>query len=110
MKENKIRYKLWLEKNNKIVIGLGRDELLRQIEKTGSIKKAAEKVGISYKKAHEYIKAMEKRTGKKIVETYRGGKKGGGASLTPFARDLLGKFEGIKKEFDELIKKLENNE
>ena len=107
MKKSKIKYKLWLEKDGEIIIGLGRDKLLREIQKTGSIKRASENLGISYKKALEYIKAMEKRTGKKLVETKRGGKERGGSKLTPEAKKLLEKFEHIKKEFDNLIKQLE---
>jgi len=108
MKNTQIKYKLWIEKDGDIIIGMGRDKLLREIENTGSIKKASEKVGISYKKALEYIKAMEKRTGQKIVETFRGGKEKGGARLTPFAKKLLQDFEHILKNFENLKQKLEN--
>ncbi|EDP74191.1 winged helix-turn-helix domain-containing protein [Hydrogenivirga sp. 128-5-R1-1] len=109
MKKNEIKYKVWLEKDGEIIIGLGRDELLRKVQETGSIKKAAESIGISYKKALEYIKAMEKRTGKKLVETKRGGKERGGSSLTEEALILLNRFEKIKKDFDSLVRKLESN-
>ncbi|RMA97527.1 winged helix-turn-helix domain-containing protein [Hydrogenothermus marinus] len=109
MKKRKIKYRVWLEEDGEIIIGIGRDELLKQIEETGSIRKAAENVGISYKKALEYIKAMEKRTGKKLVETFRGGKEGGGARLTPYAKKLSQEFEDIKSKFDKLVKTLEKN-
>lgn len=109
MKKNEIKYKVWLEKDGEIIIGLGRDELLRKVQETGSIKKAAESIGISYKKALEYIKAMEKRTGKKLVETKRGGKERGGSSLTEEALILLNRFEKIKEDFDSLVRKLESN-
>jgi molybdate transport repressor ModE-like protein len=108
MKTTEIKYKIWIEKDGDIIIGMGREKLLREIEKTGSIKKASENIGISYKKAIEYIKAMEKRTGKKIVETFRGGANKGGAKLTPFAKKLLKDFEEILKRFEKLKSSLEN--
>lgn len=97
-----IRYKVWLEKDDEIIFGIGREELLKAIKETGSILKASEKCGLNYRKALFYIKAMEERTGKKIVETFRGGKKRGGARLTEFGETLLQDFEKITKEFEKL--------
>ena len=102
----KVRYKVWLEKDKDIVMGLGRDKLLREIEKTGSISKAAKAVGMSYKKAWSFLKTMENRLGIKLVETRRGGRGGGGTRLTEEARKLLSEFEKIKKEFEKLAQKL----
>ncbi|WP_037919740.1 winged helix-turn-helix domain-containing protein [Sulfurihydrogenibium subterraneum] len=102
-----VKYKVWIEKDGEIIMGLGRDELLREIEKTGSIKKSAEKVGISYRKALYFIDAMEKRYGKKIVESVRGGRGGGGSKLTEEGKKLLKEFEKVIKEFE---KAKENSE
>lgn len=102
----KIKFKLWLEKDKDIIMGLGRDKLFREIEKTGSISKAAKKVGMSYKKAWSFIKTMEDRLGIKLVETKRGGKGGGETVLTKEAQKLLKDFEKITKEFEKLAKKL----
>lgn len=103
----KIKYKVWLEKDNEIVIGMGREKILREIEKTGSISSAARNLGISYKKAWQYIKAMEDRLGIKLVESKKGGVKGGGSRLTPEAKKLLKKFEKVLKEFEKTKEKLE---
>jgi molybdate transport repressor ModE-like protein len=95
-----VKYKVWVEKDGEILIGLGKDELLRQIEKTGSIRQAAENMGITYRKAIYFIDAMEKRSGKKIVETFRGGAGGGGSKLTEYGKQLLNEFEKVVKEFE----------
>lgn len=96
-----IKYKVWIEKDGEILMGLGRDELLREIEKTGSIRQAAESMGITYRKALYFIDAMEKRAGKKIVEKVRGGAGGGGSKLTDYGKQLLKEFEKVVKEFEE---------
>ncbi len=98
----KIKYKVWLEKDNEIVMGLGREKLLKAIEKHGSISKAAKEIGLSYKKAWSFLKAMEERLGKKLVETHIGGAGGGGAKLTSFAKELI-------KEFDDIVEKVEKS-
>ncbi len=103
-----IKYKVWLEKDGEIIIGMGREKLLKEIDKTGSIKKAAENLGISYKKAWEYLKAMENRLGKKLVETHKGGKYGGGSQLTPYAKKLISDFEKVQQSFENLKKTLED--
>jgi len=105
----KIKYKIWFEKDGEIVMGHGREELLRKIDEVGSIKKAAEELGITYKKAWEYINAMEKRLGVKLLETQRGGAKGGGSKLTEEARKILEDFKKVENEFEKLKNKLEKN-
>ena len=102
-----IKHKVWLEKDGEIIIGMGRESLLKAIKETGSILKASERVGINYRKALFYIEAMEKRTGQKIVITFRGGKEKGGAKLTEFGEGLLKDFESISKEYEKLKEKLE---
>ncbi len=103
-----IKYKVWLEIDGEIIIGMGREKLLKEIDKTGSIKKAAENLGISYKKAWEYLRAMENRLGKKLVETRKGGKSGGGSILTPYAKKLVKDFEKVQLSFENLRKTLED--
>ncbi|SNZ03997.1 molybdate transport system regulatory protein [Persephonella hydrogeniphila] len=106
----KIKFKVWLEKDKDIIMGLGRDKLLREIDKQGSISKAAKEVGMSYKKAWSFIKTMEKRLGIKLIETKRGGKGGGGAYLTDDAKRLLKDFEKITDAFERLTRELSKDE
>ncbi len=88
-------------------MGMGREKLLREIEKQGSIAAAARQIGLSYKKAWKYIKSIEERLGKKLVETQKGGKKGGGSKLTQDAKELLEQFDNVIKEFEKIKEKLE---
>jgi molybdate transport system regulatory protein len=103
----KIKHKIWIEKDNEIIMGMGREALLRAIKETGSITKAAEKVGLNYTKAMSYIKAMEERSGQKIIITFKGGTEKGGAKLTEFGEGLLKDFESIVKEYEKLRERLQ---
>ncbi len=98
-----VKLKLWIEKEGEPVFGDGRYELLRLIDETGSMNKAAKELKMSYRKAWGDIKLMEERLGIVLVETATGGKGGGGARLTQEAHELLGKYDEFRKDINELI-------
>ena len=108
--ELEIRSKIWIEVGGEPVFGRGRRFLLEAIESHGSINRAAEEVGISFRKAWGHIKVMEERLGVKLIERQTGGKNGGGALLTDDAKMFLNKFSlleaGIREAVDEKFKKL----
>jgi len=97
----RVRFKLWLEKGGEPIISEGKYRLLKEIEKSGSILGAAERLGLSYKRAHCQIKTMEERLGMKIVERRRGK----GARLTKGGKDLLDYYEGVVQEFQRLAER-----
>jgi len=98
-----VKIRLWVEKDNKPIFGDGRCKLLRLIDKTGSMNKAARELKMSYRKAWGDVKLMEERLGIKLVETVTGGKGGGGASLTTEAYDLLEKYEKFRGDVYKVI-------
>ena len=98
-----IKFKVWLEEDGLPVLSLGKYNLLKEIEKTGSIKEAAENLGLPYKKAHVYIKLIEERLGCKIVKRERGK----GTTLTEKGKRLLKLYEEIIKECQKRVKELE---
>ncbi|MBI5846915.1 MAG: winged helix-turn-helix domain-containing protein [Nitrospirae bacterium] len=100
-----IKSKLWIEADGKPVFGRGRWFLLEAIGKYGSINQAAKEINISYRKAWGYIKAMEERLGFKLIERQTGGKNGGGAVLTPAARDFLKKYRSMEAGINEFVDK-----
>ena len=65
-------------------------ELLRLIRATGSVNKAALKLGIPYSTAVRRIKVLEARLGLKLVLSTRGGVNGGGSMLTREALEIIG--------------------
>lgn len=100
-----IKYKVWLEKDGEVVAGNGKVGLLKWVNELGSIQRAAEKYGMSYRHAWGMIQKMEKRAGLKLVETKIGGKEGGGAQLTPQARKFLDDYESFRKGLDRSVEK-----
>jgi len=98
-----IKYKVWLEKDGEVVVGNGKVGLLKMVSDLGSIQKAAEKMGMSYRHAWGMIQKIEKRSGFKLVETQVGGKEGGGARLTPQGNELLNQYSAFRKGLDEAV-------
>jgi len=93
----KIKSRIWIEANGNILLGEGRVSLLKAIETTGSLSKAAKSLGMSYKKAWSLIDAVNKRAEQPVTSTNIGGKGGGGAELTPYGKSLVSTFETINK-------------
>jgi len=98
-----LRSKIWLEIDGETVFGSGRRALLDEIDKLGSINKAAKAINISFRKALSYIQSMELRLGKDLVIRQAGGKNGGGASLTDEARSLLDQYRTLEKGVQETL-------
>lgn len=87
--------------------GPGIAELFERIERTGSIRAAAGEMEMAYSKAWRLITTAEKETGKKLIDSHTGGKRGGGASLTEEGRSLLKRYRSfeaeLRKKGDELF-------
>lgn len=105
-----IRSKVWLEAQGRPVLGPGRLLLLQYIDRQGSISRAAKLLKMTYRKAWGQVKAMEARLDQPLVEKQAGGAGGGGARLTPEARELLAKYfrltEGIEEEVDRRFREI----
>jgi molybdate transport system regulatory protein len=96
--------KIWIEYKGKPVLGKGGAEILEQIEKEESISKAVVKLGMSYRYVWSYLQKMEKSIGKPIIETYRGGKAGGGgAKLTKLGKTLLDEYRRVEDYLGEVL-------
>jgi len=100
----KIAYKIWLDRNGK-AFGEGPYRLLRNVERTGSLSKAAAGMGMSYSKAWRLMRNLEKRLNFVLLERHTGGASGGGSLITPKARDLLDRYEKFQKDVDGVLEK-----
>jgi len=89
----KLRYKIWLEKNGEKAFGDGPLDILCRVERTGSLRQAAEEINMSYSQAWNLIKDLEERLGFNLLRRKVGGNKGGGSEITEEARELMMKFE-----------------
>jgi molybdate transport system regulatory protein len=74
-------------------------DLLRAVDRSGSLNAAAEEHGRSYAHAQRRVVELEEAFGA-LVERQRGGSGGGGSSLTDAATDLLAAFERTRTGFE----------
>ena len=86
-------FKIWLEEKGGVAFAEGRRMLLESIDRLGSLNAASKELGMSYRAAWGKIKATEKALGIKLLKVTTGGKGGGGATLTPEAKELISKYK-----------------
>lgn len=90
MEKPTVRMHLWLESGENVYFGMGRVMLLNRIEELGSLRKAADSLGMSYRAAWGKLRATEEALGVELVETT--GTRRGGYRLTPAGIRLRDKF------------------
>ncbi|WP_082597223.1 winged helix-turn-helix domain-containing protein [Rhizobium sp. Root708] len=78
-------------------LGRGKMELLEHIRETGSISAAGRAMDMSYRRAWLLVSDMNRMFKEPVVESQRGGQKGGGASLTAFGDELLSRFRQMEQ-------------
>ncbi|MBN2259360.1 MAG: LysR family transcriptional regulator [Clostridiales bacterium] len=96
-------WKVWLVNGNRKVFGKGPKDLLVNIEKYGSINRAADEMNMSYSKALKLMNTIEKEMGIVVLERHTGGNSGGGSYLTEDAKELISKFEQYEEESEKAI-------
>ena len=106
----KIDGRFWFTNNGKYFAGSGRIELLKKIQETGSISKAAKAMEMSYKAAWDSVDVMNKITGQALVSRTSGGKNGGGSKLTEAGVKFIEQYEKYEKLFDEFLLLIDENE
>jgi molybdate transport system regulatory protein len=99
----KVAGSLWIECDGERFFGPGRVELLQRIEETGSINKAAKKMGMSYKKAWEMVNSLNSQATKPFVITQTGGEKGGGSIITSQAKQLINYHNELRQRFRKFL-------
>jgi molybdate transport system regulatory protein len=85
-----VRLHLWLETGEGVLFGSGRAQLLERIVSCGSLKSAADSLGMSYRAAWGKIKKTEEILGFRLIEKSHGNR--AGYQLTEFGRLLMASF------------------
>lgn len=98
----RLLYKIWLDYKGR-AFGDGPARLLEGVEKYGSLRKAAQELGMSYNKAWRILHAAEQRLGFPLLDRSVGGSLGGGSRLTPQAQDLLDRYRAVLVEAAEAL-------
>lgn len=99
-------FKLWLRGDDpKEVFGSGKWRLLEAIEREGSLRAAAEVLGISYRKAWGDLRKAEKALGVMFLERRRGGSDGGETRLTVEGRKWLKEYRRFHEQVAKSVDK-----
>jgi molybdate transport system regulatory protein len=77
-------------------IGPGKIALLERIASAGSISAAARALDMSYKRAWDLVEEMNQLVGKPVIAARTGGRRGGGARLTPVGLSIVNRFRAIE--------------
>jgi molybdate transport system regulatory protein len=78
-------------------VGPGKIALLEQIAALGSISAGGRAMDMSYRRAWELIEELNTIFGKPVVDSRSGGKKGGGATLTPLGLALISRYRAMER-------------
>jgi molybdate transport system regulatory protein len=95
-----IKYKIWIEKDGKVVFGKGRETIFKAIDEQHSLNAASKKLEMSYRAVWGKLKASEERTGMKLVDIHVREKS---TLLTPQARAIIDRFEKLEKDIEQLL-------
>jgi molybdate transport system regulatory protein len=103
----RVRMKLWLEADGKVLFGHGRLQLLQAIGETGSLAGAAKVMDMSYRAAWGRLKASEDRLGLALVEP--GGRGRRTSDLTAQALDILRWYQELEAKAEEFLARAETS-
>ena len=77
-------------------MGPGRAELIEGIARLGSISAAARDMGMSYRRAWLLVEAINRGFREPVVVSAIGGRRGGGAEVTPFGLNMVARFRRME--------------
>lgn len=80
------------------MLGPGKADLLEQIRATGSISAAGRAMGMSYRRAWALVEEMNAAYRAPLVESARGGARGGGAWLSETGEAVLTAYRGLEED------------
>src|ERR1700710_1843326 len=91
------RLTIRIDFTNGSALGPGKVRLLELVAETGSIRKAAAGMKMSYRRAWLLLKALDEAFDEPLVATATGGKAGGGALLTPLGWRVVKEYRSLEK-------------
>ena len=87
---------LFLDDGGEKFFGEGPCRLLHAVEATGSLRGAAQSMGMAYTKALKLLRRAEAALGFALTSRAAGGRDGGGSSLTPEGKEWLQRYEAYR--------------
>ena len=84
--------------NNDVILGAGKIQLLKSIDREKSLSKAARVIGMSYRRAWLLIQELNESLAEPVLITQKGGQAGGGSVLTPTAFQVIAMYDRMTEE------------
>lgn len=92
----RVQFRLRITKGDDIAVGPGKIDLLEAIAETGSITAAAKRLSMSYRRAWLLVDTMNRCFRAPVVVAEAGGRRGGGAALTPLGADVVRRYRRVE--------------
>src|SRR5438045_2316701 len=92
----RLRPRLRVLRGQEIVLGPGKADLLDAIARTGELRRAAARLGMSYMRAWKLVKMMNGAFREPLVEATRGGAGHGAARLTETGKAALAVYREME--------------
>lgn len=100
-----IKTKIWLENDEgKLILGSGRAQILKTLQNSKSIKFAAKKLDMNYRKCWGKLNDINENFGKNLIIS-KAGKTDGGTHLSDDCLEILQKFEILQNDIKDYAKK-----
>jgi molybdate transport system regulatory protein len=85
-------------------LGPGKIELLESIQKTGSLRQAAQSLGMSYRRAWLLLDGLNHSFSEPLSTASIGGQGGGGVTLTQFGLDVIRCYRDAAEAIDSVAR------
>lgn len=97
-------YKIWFSTpEGKGILGDGKWRILKKIDECGSLMKACEELGITYRHTWNDLRKIEKQLGFSLLDSSRGGSEGGNTRLTEEGSRLVRAFDHFHERMDKIM-------
>jgi molybdate transport system regulatory protein len=99
----KVIYKIWLEEDSQRTFGEGPYRLLKGIQMTGSLWRAATIMSLAYTRARWLIRTCERSLGFALTRRRIGGVEGGGSQVTFEGLVLTKKYAALRSDTEKAL-------
>jgi molybdate transport system regulatory protein len=101
-----VEFQILIRKNGKLFLRSSTVKLLREIERRGSLRIAAQELAYSYQHTWDIVNEINRIASQPVVIKQRGGIRGGGAKLSAYGHRLLDEFNSIERTVQTFSKKM----